>query len=116
MKQNHSSLDNVLMTSKSNWRFPTLLLVAATIGLAGCKTRNPAVADLEPVGTYALLSVDGNPVPCTTQHNGTSMTIKSGAFTINADGTCGSKMTFSVQSRGDTTREVKATYKQDGSK
>ena len=39
----------------------------------------------------------------------------SGVFTINADGTCSSKIVFSMPSGGDSTREVKASYTRQGS-
>ena len=44
------------------------------------------------------------------------MQIRSGSFTINADGTCASKMVFSVQSGPEATHEVSATYTKEGSK
>jgi hypothetical protein len=72
--------------------------------------------DINPVGTYALVSVDGKPLPCTLQHEGQSPTIKSGTFIISADGTCSSKVDFSLPSGGDNRREVKASYKREGSK
>ncbi|HVO52758.1 MAG TPA: hypothetical protein VMV60_17315 [Thermoanaerobaculia bacterium] len=55
------------------------------------------------------MSVDGNAVPATVRH-GATLTVKSGVFIINADGTCSSKLVFSPPSGGDITREVKATY------
>jgi hypothetical protein len=44
------------------------------------------------------------------------LTVKSGAFIINADGTCSSKVVFVAPSGNDTTREVKAAYTRHGSK
>jgi hypothetical protein len=73
-------------------------------------------ADIDPAGTYALVSVDGKQVPAVINHEGRTLTIKSGAFTINGDGTCSSKMNFSVASRGNASREVKATYTREGTK
>jgi hypothetical protein len=90
-----------------------LLMVA--VG-AGCRQEAKVAADTNPTGTYNLVSVDGNKVPCTLQHEGASPTIKSGTFTINADGTCSSKVVFSMPSGGDSSREVKATYTRQGSK
>jgi hypothetical protein len=94
------------------WGLLSLLMVA--VG-AGCRPVAKVAADINPVGTYTLVSVDGNKVPCTLQHEGASPTIKSGTFTINADGTCSSKVVFSLPSGGDTSREVKATYTRQGS-
>lgn len=76
----------------------------------GTKT---GAADVSLVGTYNLVTVDGKKVPCAIEHEGHSMTIKSGAFVINADGTCISKMTLAGR---DVPIEVKATYKREGSK
>ena len=80
---------------------------------ADTKTVAAPAADINPVGTYALVTVDGNKVPCTVQHEGHTMTIKSGGFIINADGTCSSKM--SLEGR-DAPIEVKATYTREGPK
>ena len=90
---------------------------------AGCKqeakvaadTKSVAAtgADINPVGTYALVTVDGNKVPYTAQHEGHTMTINSGSFIINADGTCSSKMSLAGR---DTPIEVKATYTREGPK
>jgi hypothetical protein len=47
-------------------------------------------------------------------HEGVTLTVKSGVFTITADGRCRSQMTFSVPQRGDMSRDVKATYTRQG--
>jgi hypothetical protein len=73
-------------------------------------------ADINPAGTYTLMSVDGKPVPCALTHEGVNVTVKSGVFTISSDGTCSSKIIFSVPSNGDVNREVKATYTRQGAK
>ena len=80
---------------------------------ADTKTGAAAAADLNPVGTYALVTVDGNKVPCTVQHEGHTMTIKSGSFIINADGTCSSGIFLAGR---DAAIEVKAAYKRQGPK
>ena len=90
---------------------------------AGCKqeakvaadTKSVAAtaADINPVGTYTLVTVDGNKVPYTVQHEGHTMTINSGSFIINADGTCSSKMSLAGR---DAPIEVKATYTREGPK
>jgi hypothetical protein len=82
---------------------------------AGCSPQAKVAADINPAGTYTLVSVDGNKVPCTLTHEGVTPTIKSGVFIINPDGTCSSKMVFSLPSSDDTGREVKATYTRQGS-
>ena len=83
---------------------------------ADTKTVAAAAADINPVGTYALVTVDGNKVPCAVEHQGHALTVKSGTFIINPDGTCSSKVVFTPPSGGDATREVKATYTRQGSK
>jgi hypothetical protein len=83
-----------------------LLMVA----WAGCKQDAKVAAEINPVGTYALVSINGNKVPYIMEHEGQTATIKSGTFIINPDGTCSSIMNFSLPSGGDSSREVKATY------
>jgi len=80
---------------------------------ADTKTVAAPAADNDPVGTYALVSVDGKQVPCTLEHEGHTMTINSGSFSLNADGTCSSKMFLAGR---DAAIEVKATYTRDGPK
>jgi hypothetical protein len=96
---------------------PLCLLPLLTLVLwAGCKPVAKVAADTNPTGTYALVSVDGNKVPCTLQHEGHTLAVKSGTFLINPDGTCSSKVVFGPPSGGDVSREVKATYARQGSK
>jgi hypothetical protein len=84
--------------------------------LAGCKHAEGPVADVDPTGIYTLVSVDGKDVPCDVKHGDRLMTVNSGTFSIsNADHTCRSVIDFSVASHPVVTREVKATYVQDGS-
>ncbi len=83
---------------------------------AGCQPEAKVAAEANPVGTYALVSVDGNKVPCAVKHDGHELTVKSGTFIISADGTCKSKVTFGTPAGQDATREVKATYTREGPK
>jgi len=93
-------------------RFPGLCLISALLLLAwtGCKNEAASNANLAPTGVYALVSVDGKNLPCSLAHEGAALTIQSGVFTILADSNCSSQITFSVPTRGDMSREVKATY------
>jgi hypothetical protein len=93
---------------------PCLLSACLMLAWTGCKNETGGNANLDPTGAYALASVDGKSVPCDLTHEGVTLTIKSGVFTINADGSCRSQMAFSVPSRGDMSREVKATYTRHG--
>ena len=91
------------------------LAMLAAILWTGCKARTTDSTSVNPAGTYALVSVDGKTLPYPVAHTG-SPVVKSGAFTINADGTCSSKITFTTSSGSDATREVKARYTRDGGK
>jgi len=96
-----------------------LVLTLAALG-TGCKpeakVERQVATKVNPVGTYVLISVDGNNVPCAVMHEGRDrLTVKSGTFNINADGTCSSKVVFTAPYGADTIREVKATYTQEGS-
>ena len=72
-----------------------------------------ATADINPAGTYNLVTVDGNKVPCAVEHEGHKMTIESGGYIINPDGTCSSKMSLAGR---NAAIEVKATYTREGQK
>jgi hypothetical protein len=75
------------------------------------------VADgYDPTGVYTLVTVNGTNVPVTVPHSGSTLQVNSGTFTINADGTCSSKVTFVPPSGTSATREVKATYTRAGPK
>ena len=93
-----------------------LLALFLVMVWAGCKQEAKVAAEINPVGNYALVSVDGNKVPCTVAHEGHTLTVKSGTFIINADGTCSSKMALSLPSGDNSSRVVKATYTRQGSK
>jgi hypothetical protein len=93
----------------------SLLAMLLALALAGCRSETaPSSAAINPDGVYALVSVDGQAVPCRLKHQGGDMLINSGAFTIRADGTCDSLMKFSVAGQNEVTREVTATYTQSG--
>jgi hypothetical protein len=74
---------------------------------AGCKpdakvaadTKTVAAADSNHVGTFTLMTVDGTKVAYTVQQAGHKPTIKSGSFTLNAEGTCCSMMSGHLASR-----------------
>ena len=89
---------------------PLLTALLAT----GCNPAGTPAADSEPAGNYALVSVNSSNVPCALNHNGHTLTIKSGAFTIGTNGTCVSKMSFTTPAGADASREVKATFTRNG--
>lgn len=90
-----------------------LLPLAAALALAGCNQKTGVTGDVNPAGTYALVSVDGHPVPGTVQHEGHALPVKSGSFDITADGHCTSRVYLSGR---DVPIEVKATYTRDGAR
>jgi phage baseplate assembly protein gpV len=90
------------------------VLTAAVV--TGCKHEPQAAREINPVGSYALVSVDGNNVPCTVQHEAAKLTVKSGSLTIKADGTCSSKIVVTPPSGTEAAREVKATFTRAGTK
>lgn len=92
----------------------SVLVIVVLAALTGCTNEPRAAAEINPAGDYTLVSVDGKTLPCSLAHDGASLTIKSGAFTIGTNGTCRSLITFSVPGRGDMNREVKATYTRAG--
>lgn len=109
---------NTTNSSKHDWVrqwIPGWLAVLAMVLYAGVLwgAEPPAVTD--PTGTYALHSVDGKEVPCDAEHDGHKMNISSGQFTIKADGTCSSRMVFSVESGPETTRQVQGLHTLEGS-
>jgi hypothetical protein len=77
-------------------------------------TRQTAGSEASDIGgAYVLVSVNGSALPFSHPEG---VVIRSGVFTINKDGTCGSTMTFSLPSGADANREVGASYTREGSK
>lgn len=97
-------------------RFPALCLISAflLLAVAGCKPKAGGNANVDPAGVYTLVSVNGKSVPCNLTHEGVVLTVKSGVFTITADGHCTSQTTFCVSTNRDVNRDVKATYTRNG--
>jgi hypothetical protein len=92
------------------------LLLALSLFLSACKQDGNIAKGKDFTGVYTLETVNGNKVPATVSHDGTALQVRSGAFTINADGTCGSRMVFVPPSGVEATREVSATYTREGPK
>ena len=91
-----------------------LLAALTLLAVTGCQKETPSAAAMEPTGVYNLISVDGKNVPCSVTHEGVAVTVKSGSFTLNADGTCRSLSTFAVPPNPDVCRDVKATFTRQG--
>lgn len=92
-------------------------LVAIGVVLSACKPEAKVAGggSGDPSGVYALVSVNGSKVPAKVDHENVSLQVRSGTFTIKADGTCGTRTTFVPPSGAEATREVTATYTRDGS-
>ena len=98
---------------------PTLhlcFLLTAGLLLSACKPEPKVAVGGDPTGVYALVTVNGNQVPASVSHDGVALQVRSGTFTIKADGTCSTKTIFVPPSGSATTNEVSATYTKEGSK
>ena len=101
------------------------MLIAGLV-LSGCKpagevapgpsTSVAATAASDLAGEYTLVSVNGQQVPASVTHDGAALQVRSGTFSIKADGTCSTKTVFVPPSGQEAEREVKATYTREGSK
>ena len=91
-------------------------VLTAGLVMCACTKKDSTVKDADFAGEYALISVDGKPVPANITHEGAAMQVRSGKFTIKTDGTCSTKTVFVPPSGTEVAREVSATYSKDGSK
>lgn len=116
MKTNRTTMSND--THKAHARAVGLgLLVALGLCLSGCgKPEAKATGSKDFTGVYTLASVDGKPVPASIKHDGVSIEVREGTFTINSDGTCSTKTSFVPPSGTVASREVSATYTREGDK
>lgn len=84
--------------------------------LTGCATTGDNKADRnDPTGVYTLVAVNGIKLPAGVLHGETEIKVHAGTFTIKADGTCSTQTVFGPPSGNTVTREVSATYTQEGS-
>jgi hypothetical protein len=116
MKTNRNTMSNE--TNRSHSRAIGLgLLVALGLCLPGCSKQEAKVAgNKDFTGVYTLASVDGKPVPTAIKHDGVSLEVREGTFTINSDGTCSTKTSFVPPTGTVASREVSATYTREGDK
>ncbi|HLP78769.1 MAG TPA: hypothetical protein VK327_17845 [Candidatus Paceibacterota bacterium] len=115
MKTTSSTIDANLGTQTVRVLAIGLLAVLLLFLMTGCKNKSQSAAGINPVGNYALVSVDGKTLPCSLTHEGATPTIKSGVFIISTNGSCLSRIVFAMPQREDMSREVKATYTLNGS-
>jgi hypothetical protein len=64
----------------------------------------------EMAGVYTLVTINGQKVPTSINHDGSALQIRSGSFTIAPDGKCSSRMCFVPPSRPEMTLDRAATY------
>jgi hypothetical protein len=91
-------------------------VLAAGLVMSACTKQKAALNEADPVGVYALVSINGNRVPANISHEGAALQVRSGTFTINADGTCSTKTIFVPPSGTEVARDVSATYIKNGSR
>jgi hypothetical protein len=96
--------------------FTFYLILAVGLVVSACNRKHVAPKGADLVGVYDLISVDGISVPASISHDGVMLEVRSGKFTINADGTCSSNTVFVPPAGEEIAREVSATYTKDGSK
>jgi hypothetical protein len=109
-----AAMKTTIWNSRRNPAIASVL--AAGLLLSACSPTAKPAAGPDISGTYTLVSVDGKPVPAKLTHENVAVEVRSGTFTINADGTCGTKTVFVPPTGREGTREVTATYTRDGSK
>ena len=114
MKTNQSSHNSNLNNSTPRIIALSLLAVLLLLAITGCKNESRGATQVSLAGVYTLVSVDGKDVPSNLTHEGVAVVVKSGSFTINADGTCRSLSVFAVPPHPDVNRQVDATYTQSG--
>ena len=92
------------------------LLLVAGLFLSATQAKAQDVDDNGPTVVYTLVTVNGSKLPAKVSHGDVAIQVRSGTFTINADGTCSSKVVFGSPSGDDVTRKVNATYTREGAK
>ncbi len=111
--QDHIPVNAITRTKRA---LQLCFLLTAGLLLSGCKQEAKVAEGGDSTGVYTLITVNGNKVPGSVSHDGTALQVRSGTFTLNADGTCGTKTVFVPPSGSEVTREVNATYTKEGSK
>jgi hypothetical protein len=109
--QNHVSA-----TLSTKHALHLVFLLTAGIVLSACKQEAKVAVVADPTGVYTLVSVNGNKVPASISHDGATVQVRSGSFTIKADGTCATKTVFVPPSGQEATREVGASFTKEASK
>ena len=103
------------MISRPSFGFTLSLVLIVGLVMSACTKQEVSLAEADHVGVFTLLSVDGHSVPASVLHDGATVQVRSGSFTINADGTCSSTTVFVPPAGTEMTRDVVATYTKEGS-
>jgi hypothetical protein len=90
------------------------VVLSLGLGLGACKPPVTAAKTKDPAGTYTLLSIDGNKLPWTPPHEGGAPEVRSSTFTLNADGTFNSTMSYGMPSGVSSSRKFSGTYARTG--
>lgn len=72
-------------------RLLAVMLLAVLTACGGDGGTGPSESSI--VGTYALISIGGDPVPSNVTTGGASFVVNSGTLNMNADGTCSYSLT-----------------------
>lgn len=111
MKTNPHSQSSSSSGKPSRW--PGLI---ASFAIAVTTTAAAPAPEEDIAGIYDLTAVDGVEVPTTVSHGVVEVQVRSGTFTIKADGTCASKISFGQVGNPAAEREVTATYTREGAR
>ena len=95
------------------------LVMMGLLAVGLCLPAGRAVADTTQTsdhqGTYALVTINGEKLPCTPPHQGGAPQVLSGAITLKADGTFTSAMSYNLPT-GPASGQFSGTYTRDGSR
>ena len=98
-------------------RFFTAFLTLALVLVAGCKSKRPEPSSAgAQVETYKLISIDGQPVPCTIHHGQAKLNVKAGVFRFRPDGQCESSIEFLAPDGQTFRKDVSGTFARNGDK
>jgi hypothetical protein len=96
------------------WLLILALAILSSL-LPGCgKNAGPANSS-DPTGTYTLATIDGKKLPFTPHLGAPAPEFRSGAITLEADGTFTSKMNYRLPEGKETTRTSTGGYTKEGS-
>ena len=105
---------NTVSANHACWGHPISLVCAflITVGAVSAQVATEATVS----GVYTLVTVNGLKLPAKVSHEGADLEVRSGTFTITADGKCSSKMIFVPPSGREATVDTRATYSREGPK